>query len=455
MTPLLQAAMDYTNAPDHVVWRDTNAMTRLEAVSAQLGTNGILTLGSLEKGTFADVDSWEKAYRGNTNYPQASSTATSPETVLVALGKFNSEIRELRDAASNRPYCRWPIHYNFEPSWAILLPHLSHMKGLTTLFSVRATAELEAGQPAEAFEDLKVGLRLSDSISREALLIDHLVRLSTLFINLSCLREGLVRHAWTDAQLAELQAYGASTDVLAEYRFAMRGERVFSVTSLDFLRRKGPKEYMQFMGNDEGGSSSAGNFNFMPSGWFYQNMLTISRMEQDYILAAADERAHRVFPDIAEKETHAIQHMRAGPYTIFAKMLLPALERAVKKSARAQVFVDAAQISCALERYRLANGALPESLDALTPRFLEKIPNDVIDGKPLRYRREGADGFLIYSVGWNEKDDGGVLGWKKDGKKPVVDPNSGDWVWRMGRAAETSKSKIQTPEKLQASIPKL
>ncbi len=48
-----------------------------------------------------------------------------------------------------------------------------------------------------------------------------------------------------------------------------------------------------------------------------------------------------------------------------------------------------ARMAIALERYRLAHGEFPESLDALAPQFMEKIPHDIINGQPLHYRRLG------------------------------------------------------------------
>ena len=80
-------------------------------------------------------------------------------------------------------------------------------------------------------------------------------------------------------------------------------------------------------------------------------------------------------------------------------------------------------MACALERYRLANGQFPENLQALVPRFIAHLPNDVITGEPFKYRRAGDGRFVLYSVGWNEKDDGGVPG------KTMFDETEGDWVW--------------------------
>jgi len=434
LTPVLRPALDYGRVDGKVVWRDTNGLARLDNLKADFlpvrDTNNHLRLGSLEKGTFADLAACREFYRDNTNYPQPAVSGTAAEDILFALGGFDAAFRELREATVTRPLARFPIEYESEPPWGILLPHLARMKGLTTLTSIRATAELEANRPTDALADLKVGFRLSDVIRDEPFLIDHLVRIATLSINLQTLREGLVRHAWTDAQLVELEKHLAATDVLAEYRFAMRGERALSTGGLDFLRRQGFRSDAMMYLDVNGGAAMESGFNPMPSGWFYQNMLTLSQMHQDYTLAAVDEKSRRVFPEVSDGGARAVEKMRAGPYTIFAKLLIPALERAVRKSARAQFFVDTARVAGALERHQLASGALPDTLDALVPRFLEKIPNDVIDGKPVRYRRNFDGGYILYSVGWNQTDDGGEIAWSK-GKNPGVDISQGDWVWQM------------------------
>jgi hypothetical protein len=435
LTPLLKPVLDFSYDATGVVRHDTNGVAHLESISAALPpgreTNDHLVLGSVEKATFADLAGCAAFYRGNTNYPQLGPAAKPQETILAALAKFTPEITELQAARVGRPSCRFPVHYDYEPEWGILLPHLARMKGLTVLMHVRATAELEAGRPAEAFDDLKLGFRLSDCIRDEPLLIDHLVWIATIGLNLQTIREGLARHSWSESQLAEMQNWLAGVDALAEYKHAMRGERALNTAGLDFLRRQGFRgSPMQYFGNEEGASAVSPGFSPFPSGWFYQNMLTISRMYQDYTLPAVDEHAHRVFPEVSAKGEHAVVQLRVGPYTIFAKMLLPAYERAVRGSARMQSFVDSARVACALERFRLANGTLPESLDVLPPHFIDRLPSDVIDGKPIRFRRQPDGRYLLYSVGWNQKDDGGEMAWKQP-KKEAIDITKGDWVWEL------------------------
>jgi hypothetical protein len=448
LTPLFKPILEFTHTANGIRWPDTNAYQHLQQLRADLspeqGRTNKLVLGNLDRGTFTDLEACRDFYRGNTNYPQPEKSDTAAVDILVALGKFDADLAQLHEANAARPYSRFPIKYDEEPSWAILLPHLANVKGISVLVQMRAIARLEAGQTNAAFDDLKLGFRLSDSISKEPILIDHLVRLAGLGITLQGVREGLVRHAWTDSQLAEFEKQMAAVDLLAEYKLAMRGERVLNIEGLDYLRRRGsfsPDEWVSGSGPVRKAISvGLGSF-------FYQNMLTVSRMHQEFTIPAADEKAHQVFIEVLRREDEAITELKRGrynPYKIFARMFFPAITKAVLRSAHTQTFVDAARVACALERYRLTNNRLPDTLDALVPRFIDRIPNDVIDGQPPRYRQTGEGGYVVYSIGWNETDDGGTVVLKK-GSTPGVDINKGDWVWQLP-AKQDATQRTQTEQ---------
>ena len=62
----------------------------------------------------------------------------------------------------------------------------------------------------------------------------------------------------------------------------------------------------------------------------------------------------------------------------------------------------------ALERFRLdSGGSVPDSLDALVPKYFPAVPLEPFDGKPLRYIRHGK-GYVVYSVGENLTDEQGA-----------------------------------------------
>ena len=75
--------------------------------------------------------------------------------------------------------------------------------------------------------------------------------------------------------------------------------------------------------------------------------------------------------------------------------------------ARLLATLRTADAAAAVERYRGAHGgALPPTLDALVPAFLERVPIDPFTGSPVKWKASPA-GYTIYSIGADFKDDGG------------------------------------------------
>jgi hypothetical protein len=63
-------------------------------------------------------------------------------------------------------------------------------------------------------------------------------------------------------------------------------------------------------------------------------------------------------------------------------------------------------LAFALATYRVENKRYPDKLDALAPKYLAEVPDDLFSGKALIYR-PSENGYLLYSVGENGRDDGG------------------------------------------------
>ena len=165
----------------------------------------------------------------------------------------------------------------------------------------------------------------------------------------------------------------------------------------------------------------------MPSGWLYQNKAVIATLEGD-IIACFDFTNNTVSPYKAMTASHATEAAlkRATPWNFIAVMCVPNFIKATESMARNQTWVDQARIACALEHYRLTNGKYPGTLAALAPQFIEKIPHDIIGGKPMNYSCTDGENFKLYSIGWNEADDSGITAHTRDGKE---DRENGDWVW--------------------------
>jgi hypothetical protein len=242
-------------------------------------------------------------------------------------------------------------------------------------------------------------------------------------IDLQPIWEGLAEHQWSDEQLIALDEELGKLDFLADYGFVMRSERAFAIASFESQRHT--REMTSY--TDAGDVTN--KLTFMPSGYFYQNELANARMMQQWVLPLVDTNSRVISPAAFQRANNTIQAeiKHYSPYRAQALRLFPAISRTMIKFAAIQVSIDLARVACALERYRLAHGEYPETLDALAPQFIAVLPHDIINGQPLHYRREANGQFVLYSVGWNETDDGGQPGLNQEGR---FDWQRGDWVWQ-------------------------
>ena len=394
---------------------------------------------------FLDLVAWKMAFdaiqSGQTNSNEkfssgkldlASRAAAAP-AVLADLASSETELDQLR-AASDRPYARYPVVYDLDNPWGILLPHLGNIKRTHQRLQLRVCAELAAGRSDDALADVKLMLYLADSVKDEPFLISYLVRLACVQLAIQPVWEGLAEHAWSDAQLQELQALFQQCDFFPQMERSLASERAAAILTAELLERG--KYHLNDLTDDPShtGSSLANLFGrIVPRGWYDLEQLHYCQLFQSQLNGAFDVERKQVFPRQIGSNTNALEQAFAGrnPFTticirhqLLAVIMLPALHKIPMRAAAAQTAVDEAAIACALERYRLANGQFLENLDMLVPKYISQLPNDAISGEPYKYHRTSDGQFVLYSVGWNEKDDGGVPG------QTLFDDKAGDWVWQ-------------------------
>jgi hypothetical protein len=275
------------------------------------------------------------------------------------------------------------------------------------------------------------------------------LRAACLHLAIQPVWEGLADHVWTDAQLQFLQARFQPYDFVAGMKRPFDCERAAGALTVELIRKKGLGLLVELIGPGSPTSLDRKFANwcgaFIPRGWYYQEQLNHCRLYQMQLDGAYDPAKKRISPERIKANTKALEREIASGsfgktlsgflnHRIIAALFLPALNKIPLKAAMAQTAADQTVLACALERNRLAAGNLPETLDALVPKFIPQLPADVISGESYKYRRTdppllGSSGaasgqFILYSVGWNEKDDGGVPG------KTLFDPEQGDWVWQ-------------------------
>jgi hypothetical protein len=242
----------------------------------------------------------------------------------------------------------------------------------------------------------------------------------------SIIADGLRLHAWRDPELAAIQKQLTDINLLPLVRAAFVAERAATCRTLE---TSSPAELRKlfFLRNEPGGlwgrlkNPAFLLITFAPRGWVYQNMCAMA-IRAPLILGIFDVPNNQILPRRAEDIRNQIETTFSAfpPYTFLAQEATPNFVKASQTTARNQTLANEAFVACVLERYRLAHGQYPENPEALVPQFAEKLPHDIVGGQPLKYHRTADGQFVLYSLGWNEKDDGGVPG------KTAAES---DWVW--------------------------
>ena len=92
---------------------------------------------------------------------------------------------------------------------------------------------------------------------------------------------------------------------------------------------------------------------------------------------------------------------------------------------RNRTHVSLLELAFALAGYRTDHGKYPARLAELKPKYIAEIPKDLFTDKDLIYRpQDGGKGYVLYSLGSNGRDDGGLNANDDDsGKYDNVEPD--------------------------------
>ena len=344
--------------------------------------------------------------------------------------QFEPAFDEIREALK-RPYAIIPGDYS--RPYSIPIPNFVTMRSVAQTLAQRAQCYLLLGEPDQALREVTLmhdvcRILEKPPTGKPMTLVEAMINVAITGLYVNTIADGLQKNAWREPQLAALQKQ------LAEINLAPFVAQAFEAEPAGLCRTLETASLGKIMSVTSGSGSHRSvwqnirdvifnKYNLVPRGWAYQNMVLTARLGQPR--GEGFDLANNLilpgkFKDLARQMDAAFSG-NAKPYNFLAAIGNPNIIKATQTLAHNQTLVNEAQIACALERYRLAHGEYPETLDALKPEFIEKLPHDIIGGQPLFYRRTGDGKFLLYSVGWNETDDGGITSDKMD---------QGDWVWK-------------------------
>jgi hypothetical protein len=289
------------------------------------------------------------------------------------------------------------------------MPELRDLRSCVRLLQLAAIFSAYQKDPNATLAYLGDGLRLADSLRRDPVLINYLVRVACVAVVLRGLEESLSVTTFTDGQLQQVQAALTAADHALDFPEALISEQCWMLEAC-----KNPAVMM-------GGPGVNVPIHLLPGLRGRGQIDTLNYME-DCLAASRLPPAERLakFRE-AEKKVEDLSNLH-----IMIKLVSPALGRVGELDVRVRMHLDLARTALAAERYRLATGKLPDRLEDLVPQYLAQVPIDPFDGQPLRYRLQ-QPGYLLYSVFEDGQDNGG---------KERADVGRGDpydWCFRVTR----------------------
>ncbi len=310
----------------------------------------------------------------------------------------NAETLRLMHEAARLPRGCYPLVPASDP-WSLGIPGVIALRRAGQLCVREGIFHAIEGDSAGAAGSLVTCRRLAAAIGQRPFLIEQLVRMASDGLLVDAVERvvGLcpIDEDELDALIQELEREQAelSLDWLI---VAERSSGQYAFGHADDLAR----------GYGEPGSAKPAAYRWVP-GWRERDALYFHEVMDQYVelgrLSAADKAIRgEELGETLEEELSASS--LAYP---LSSTIIPAMGHAFSGEPTTKARLCVAHTALQVEKWRMAHGRWPDSLDDLVPDALEAVPNDPFSDSPFRYTRT-EDGVVVYSVGPDLADNGGL-----------------------------------------------
>jgi hypothetical protein len=339
--------------------------------------------------------------------------------------KIHEQALDLAIAATRRPRCYFPVlklaNAKMPHDWIVLIPGTIEMaRGMTA----RALLRLHEGRISEAQGDLLACHRLARLVgtvpSLNAATYARNIEYRAVSAEMAMLERGKLSAAEARTYQAELRKLAPLPDVAAALD---RGERLLFLafaTGLAEQQQPDLEELAQFL-NPAVPADLLIDLVENQMGTVWDEGLRTANKDWDRWVATARMSGAAREKELATLLAEARQFLEAFPQPphetsleergqwmgqMLVARMMPALNESLVGQDRTRMRTQMIQLGLALSAYDADVGAYPQTLDALVPKYCAEVPRDFFTGGPLHYRPQG-DGYALYSVGVNGKDDDG------------------------------------------------
>ncbi|MCH5373188.1 MAG: hypothetical protein JJ992_04385, partial [Planctomycetes bacterium] len=234
------------------------------------------------------------------------------------------------------------------------------------------------GDRDEALRTSILNLRMARHLDREPSLVAYLVSIAVRGTGITSANRVLRSGPVADSARKALDDELARHDLTKSYQQALVTERAFGLTAFNEIN----------LGR------------FWPARGFWNNAVIYYLDMMDGQLALAS----RPYYQLLQTPPKAVSKP-VSPWTMLADLVLPAIGAAREATERDRATMRCLRALNAVTRLEQQDAPVPALVDLGLP---EEQTTDPFTGKPLLMKKL-PDGWVIYSVGQNQKDDGGKV----------------------------------------------
>ena len=399
-----------------------------------------------EKGDYYVALDTEIDRRKRENELRSAMTRPWSKQEFPALAKWletNEKPLTLVVEGTTRPRCYNPLVVESDEEMAMAGCHTRARVfcDFASLLVCRAMLRANDGRADQAWNDLLACHRLARLVGQGPHVIDVFVALTAERLAQTGERALLQCAKVTATEIAKMRADLAALCPMPRLVDAVdRGERLFFLDSVMWLQRPATTA-RGARGRAAGPPVASGidwNMILRMSNSYYDRWVAAARRPSPKERCAAAEELNRDLHD---------QAVAVQSWTSWASLVIERREGASRrlgvlllslgalpagtggKEDPSRMESELTRLAFALAQYRVERGSYPGTLAEVAPRYVKELPKDIFNNDAdLHYVRKG-DGYLLYSVGPNGKDDGGKT--RDDAKNGE---NWDDLVVRMSAA---------------------
>ncbi|MBI4662407.1 MAG: ABC transporter permease subunit [Verrucomicrobia bacterium] len=393
--PIFRPLFDFeTIAPGVQRWRQTDKLSKLQSINLDGRPGGwwasrYSQFGNWQAQQVTDLKACQKHFKSLAQFPTSAQTNDPAGEVLRALSKFEPELAAIR-VAKARPHAQLP--FNLAQLQSAPRFYVSVFQGIGGVLQLRAVAELHQNRPSEAFEDLELIFRLAATLRTEPVMETQRAAHALLGSAFQVIWEGLAERHWPAEQLAAMQGLLQSFTPLADCPKVMRVETLLQIAAWDRFRSVLAGARVPLANPREERWKRLRWF--YPAGRTYRHQIEIYHLYRDQLMPMVDAGQGRAFLETTEAASIALEKSSAF---LNHNAVRYNFENFAFEFAQHQTWVNQAILACALERYWLARGQYPETLDALVPEYVTQLPRDAISGGIPAHRRTSNGRFTLSS----------------------------------------------------------